>query len=47
MKDISQRNLANYGAEYIATHALNSKIGINMLITDVSRRVCAYINKNN
>ncbi len=47
MKDISQRNLANYGAEYIATHALNSKIGINMLITDVSRRVCSYINKNN
>ena len=47
MKDISQRNLANYGAEYIATHAIKSKIGINMLITDVSRRVCSYINKNN
>ena len=47
MKDISQKNLANYGAEYIATHALNSKIGINMLITDVSRRISSYINKNN
>ncbi len=47
MKNISYVNLANYGVEYIATHALNSKLGINLIITDVSRRVCVYINKNN
>jgi hypothetical protein len=47
MKDISAKKLAHIGVKYIGTHAINSKIGENVVVTDASRKVCSYIDQNN
>ncbi len=47
MKDISAKKLAHIGVKYIGTHAINSKIGENVVVTDASRKVCSYMDEKN
>ena len=44
MKDICPIQLSQIGVNYIGIHAVNSKIGDNIVVTDTSRKVCSYIN---